>query len=60
MSVKPSITPFEEAKDAVVKQWSLAQQKKARDAYVKQLADRVGVEIVMEEMKGSFPKGVFP
>ena len=54
------ITPFEEAKDNVAKQWSLAQQKKARAAYVKQLADRIGVEIVMDEMKGSYPKGVFP
>ncbi|WP_295402330.1 peptidyl-prolyl cis-trans isomerase [uncultured Thiocystis sp.] len=54
------ITPFEEARDSVAKKLQVKQQAQARNAYVKQLADRVGVEIVLDEMKGSFPNGVFP
>lgn len=54
------ITPFEGAHDSVAKAVQIVQQKEARAAYVKQLAKRIKVEIVLDEMKDSYPNGVFP
>lgn len=56
----PIITPYAEARDAVVRALAVQAQAKVRAAYVKELAKRHGVSIELDELKGEYPNGVFP
>lgn len=54
------ITPFEDARDDVANRMLAEQQMAARNDYVRQLSEEIGVEIVLEELQGSYPDGIFP
>jgi parvulin-like peptidyl-prolyl isomerase len=54
------VTPFPEARDAVVRILAQQGQAKERANYVKSLAKRYGVSIELDELKGAYPGGVFP
>ena len=54
------ITPFPEARDKVAKRMQADGQNRLRAAYVKELAKKTKVEIVQDELKEAFAKGIFP
>jgi parvulin-like peptidyl-prolyl isomerase len=54
------ITPFPEARDKVAQRMQLDRQNQLRDAYVKELAKKVKVEILSDDLKEEFSKGIFP
>lgn len=54
------ITPFEEARDSIARKMQLEEQKKAKENYIKTLAKRAKIEIILDELKDDFPNGVFP
>ena len=53
-------TPFEEARESVIKQMQVEAQKTAKTDYVKELAAQTQIEIVLEELNSASPDGVFP
>lgn len=53
-------TPFDEVRDQVTRDWQFTEQNRLRDAYAKQLAAKVKVEIVEDDLKPYFTKGIFP
>ncbi len=54
------ITPFPEARDKIAKRMQADGQNRLRAAYVKELAKKTKVEIVQDELKEAFAKGIFP
>ncbi|MEW6036735.1 MAG: peptidylprolyl isomerase [Pseudomonadota bacterium] len=57
---KSLISPYANVRDKVMKSMMGEVQAKKRDAYVRELAKHAKIEIVQEELKPLFPKGVFP
>lgn len=57
---KALITPYVNVREKVIQRMRGAEQAKLRDAYLKELAKHAKIEIVQEELKPLFPKGVFP
>ncbi len=53
-------TPFPDVRDKIAQQMQLDKQNQLRDAYVKELAKTVKVEIVSDDLKEEFAKGIFP
>jgi parvulin-like peptidyl-prolyl isomerase len=59
--VRPAlISPYPNVREKVIQRIQLEGQAKQRDAYVRELAKRAKIEIVQEELKSLFPRGVFP
>ena len=54
------ITPFPKVRDKIAQQMQIDRQNQLRDAYVKELAKKVKVEIVLDDLKKEFAKGIFP
>jgi parvulin-like peptidyl-prolyl isomerase len=54
------VSPFPEVRDKIALQMQLDRQNQLRDAYVKELAKNVKVEIVLDDLKKEFAKGIFP
>lgn len=54
------ITPFDRARNRIAQRMRLEEQQKARESYIRALAEQKGVQIVMDELKPLFPNGVFP
>jgi parvulin-like peptidyl-prolyl isomerase len=54
------ITPFDEARDEVVKQVQAEGQARAKARYLSQLAEKAGVTVELEELKDAYPEGLFP
>lgn len=54
------VAPFEQMKDRVIKAMQAIEQGKAQEAYVQKLAKKAKIEIVQQDLKPIFPKGVFP
>lgn len=52
------LTPFNDARAAVIQKMQVEGQAEARAAYVKQLAEEIGVSIELEELKGAYPDGI--
>ena len=57
---KAMITPYANVREKVISRMRGAEQARQRDAYIKELAKHAKIEIVQEELKPLFPKGVFP
>lgn len=59
--VRPAlISPYPNVRDKVIQRMRAEAQAKLRDAYVKDLAKNAKVELVQEDLKPLFPKGIFP
>lgn len=54
------VSPYEDVKDDVVQQIRKSAQQQVRAEYVKSLAQKYKVEIVLDELKGEFANGIFP
>lgn len=54
------ITPFEDAHDSIANQMRNEQQKRSKDNYVRMLAQKAKIEIVLDELKDAYPNGIFP
>jgi parvulin-like peptidyl-prolyl isomerase len=54
------VSPFPDVRDKIAQQMQLDRQNQLRDAYVKELAKNVKVEIVQDDLKKEFAKGIFP
>ena len=54
------VSPFANVRDQAVKAVGDEAQKKVRDAYVRELAAKAKIEIVMPNIQALFPNGVFP
>lgn len=53
------ISPYANVRDQVVKYLRDQKQKELRDPYVKQLAKRSKIEIVLPDLKRLFPQGIY-
>ena len=53
-------TPFPDVRNKIAQQMQLDKQNQLRDAYVKELAKTIKVEIVSDDLKEEFAKGIFP
>ena len=54
------VSPFANVRDQAVKAVGDEAQKKVRDAYVRELASKAKIEVVMPNIQTLFPNGVFP
>lgn len=58
---RQSITsPFEEVKNMIREHLQQEEQNKRQMDYVKTLAGKANIEIVLDELKGAYPNGIFP
>lgn len=53
-------SPYANVRDKVIKQMMDSEQKKLRDSYINSLAKEAKIEVVLPEIKGLFPRGMFP
>lgn len=59
--IRPALTsPYANVRDKVIKTMREMEQKKVRDAYVKELAKSARIEVIAPELKALFPRGMFP
>lgn len=54
------VSPFANVRDQATKAVGDEAQKKVRDAYVRELAAKAKIEVVMPNIQALFPNGVFP
>lgn len=59
--VRPRLnSTYEDVRDKVAQRMQLEAQSKARKAYLDRLSKEAKIQIVQEELKPLFPKGIFP
>jgi len=59
--IRPRLnSTYEDVRDKVAQRMRLEAQDKDREAYLNRLAKEAKIEIVQEELKPLFPKGIFP
>ncbi|QJD31200.1 peptidylprolyl isomerase [Methylococcus geothermalis] len=59
--IRPSlVSPYPNVREKVIQRMRLEGQAKQRDAYVRELAKHAKIEVVQDELKTLFPRGVFP
>jgi parvulin-like peptidyl-prolyl isomerase len=59
--VRPAlISPYPNVREKVIQRMRLEGQAKQRDAYVRELAKHAKIEVVQDDLKPLFPRGVFP
>lgn len=56
----PVYTPYEQAREEVVKRMRKKGQQEARAKYIKHLASLVEISIELDELKDAYPNGIFP
>lgn len=61
VDLRPALTsPFANVREKVIQTIKDEAQNKSRDAYIEKLAKTANIELVQEELKAVFPRGVFP